>query len=214
MSSASADSRTYVDVRAAIRLGWNRGATHFLQFALVLIAMLAAIGVFALLAGLVRNGVPHLLIVLMEVIAPLVLSFGLWRLALPIADGEPVTWRTAWSLNRLDAYTVAVLVITIPFVVFSAFTVGVAFVLGAPLLCLFPYFILDREMDWWPALKRAWITAGIHYGAMFKLCLILIGLNLLGFIVLIGWFITIPMSVVAIAHAYRTATGPPGPRTY
>jgi hypothetical protein len=210
MSSSDQSAGTHVNVRAALRIGWNRTATHFLQFALVLLPMLVTALIFEYVATFVSGTLLHLAVVLLGVAVPWTLGFGLYRLALPIADDRPVTWRTAWTANGLVDYVKASAIIFLPLVILSGVTFGIAFLLAAPLLAFFPYFILDRSAEGWPSIRQSWTAGAVHYSDMFRLTITLLVLNLLGFVTVLGWFITVPMSAIAIAHAYRTSTGPTG----
>lgn len=68
-----------------------------------------------------------------------------------------------------------------------------------------PYLVVERKM--WPieAMKEsARITKG-HRMNLFVLMLMLLGLNIVGALfLLIGLLVTIPISMLAVAHAYRT----------
>jgi uncharacterized membrane protein YidH (DUF202 family) len=210
MPPADAAAPTHVNVRAALSMGWNRTATHFLAFALVLAAMLISGAILEFIATFSSGSLLHLIIQALGIAVPWALGFGLYRLALPIADDRPVTWRTAWQLPGLLEYGKASLIMVVPLVVLSTVTFGIAFILAMPLLVFYPYFILDRESAGWQSLRQGWTAGAVHYSEMWRLTMTLLLLNLLGFITVLGWFITVPMSVIAIAHAYRTSTGPTG----
>jgi hypothetical protein len=79
-------------------------------------------------------------------------------------------------------------------------------------LCFVPYVVIERGK--WPieALKESWgITKG-HKWQLFLLGLALLGINLLGLMALVvGVFVTIPISWLAVAHAYRTLAAHSGP---
>lgn len=67
-----------------------------------------------------------------------------------------------------------------------------------------PYSVIDRGKGPVEALKDSWnITKG-HKGQLFLFGLALLGLNLLGVIALVvGVLVTIPMTWLAVTHAYR-----------
>lgn len=203
---------THVDVRESLRMGWERGATHFLQFALVLVVVLLTSGLLEYAAGLVSQWWLHLALFLLGIAVPWALGFGVCRLALPIADGQPVTWRSAWAFKGLPAYLVASLILVPAVGILTVATLGVALVLAAPLVSFVPFFILDHGSDRRQSIRESWVAGAVHYSDMVRLTLVLLALNLIGFITVLGWFITVPMTAIAIAHAYRTATGPAGPR--
>jgi uncharacterized membrane protein len=68
-----------------------------------------------------------------------------------------------------------------------------------------PYLVIDRGK--WPieALKECWrITKG-HKWQLFLLGLVILGINVLGVLALVvGLLVSIPVSWLAITHAYRT----------
>jgi uncharacterized membrane protein len=68
-----------------------------------------------------------------------------------------------------------------------------------------PYFVIDRGTGPTDSLKQSWdITKGYKW-QLFLFGLALIGLNLLGLIALVvGLLVTIPVTWLAITHAYRT----------
>ena len=68
-----------------------------------------------------------------------------------------------------------------------------------------PFAVVDRGAGPTDALKESWrITKG-HKGRLFLLGLALIGLNLLGLLALVvGLLVTVPISWLALTHAYRT----------
>lgn len=70
--------------------------------------------------------------------------------------------------------------------------------------CLFPFLILDQNLDAIAALKRsAQLTEGVR-GELFVFGLLLMVLNLLGALAFgIGLFATLPTSAVAAAYVYR-----------
>jgi uncharacterized membrane protein len=67
------------------------------------------------------------------------------------------------------------------------------------------YLIVDKGRGPIVAMKESWrITKG-HWWKLFLLLLAVVGLNILGFVlVLVGLLVTIPVTMIAIAHAYRT----------
>lgn len=70
------------------------------------------------------------------------------------------------------------------------------------------YLVVDKELSALAALKEsARITRG-HRMQIFLLLLAMIGINIVGLVALfIGLFVTIPVTVLAMVHAYRTLSG-------
>jgi uncharacterized membrane protein len=76
-----------------------------------------------------------------------------------------------------------------------------------------PYVVIDSGTGVIDALKQSWdITRG-HKWQLFLFGLVLIGLNLLGLIaVVVGLLVTIPVTWLAVTHAFRTLAPPVGGR--
>lgn len=72
-------------------------------------------------------------------------------------------------------------------------------------LMFVPFAVIDRGAGPTDALKQSWrITKG-NKGELFLLGLALLGLNLLGILALVvGLLVTVPITWLAITHAYRT----------
>lgn len=67
---------------------------------------------------------------------------------------------------------------------------------------------LDRGQDAISAIRTSWSLVAKSFGAVLLLLLALLGINVLGAIPLgLGLFITIPLSYVAVAFAYRRLVG-------
>ena len=101
----------------------------------------------------------------------------------------------------------------------AALLVGV-FVFAGILLCIIPglvvaamfkftyLFILDKRMDFWPAMMASHETVkGDYFG--FTMFLLAMGcINILGFLCcIVGLLVTIPLSIAAITIAYQECVG-------
>jgi len=104
-------------------------------------------------------------------------------------------------------------------VLLAALIVGVLTSVGL-VLCILPgiavaifsafvyYFTLDQGQDAITAVRSSWSLVAKNFGSVFLLLLALLGINLLGAIPFgLGLFVTIPLSYVAVAFAYRRLVG-------
>jgi hypothetical protein len=67
-----------------------------------------------------------------------------------------------------------------------------------------PFLIIDKNLDFWPAMEISRKKANKHLVGLFAFCVALIFINLLGCIPLgLGLFVTIPCSMYAAAVAYE-----------
>jgi len=101
----------------------------------------------------------------------------------------------------------------------TALLVGI-FMFAGLLLCLlpalfvaaiflFPYhFIIDKKMDFWPAMQASHDVVKKDYAGFIVFILAIAGVNILGVLALvIGLLVTIPMTFAAITVAYRDVVG-------
>jgi uncharacterized membrane protein len=101
----------------------------------------------------------------------------------------------------------------------AALLIGV-FVFAGTLLCIIPglvvagmykftyLFILDKRMDFWPAMQASHDVVKNDYFGFTMFLLAMAGINILGFLCCIaGLLITIPVSIAAITIAYQEIVG-------
>ena len=101
----------------------------------------------------------------------------------------------------------------------AALVIGLLGFIGF-LLCIIPglviasmykftyLFIVDKRMDFWPAMQASHSVVKNDYVGFVLFLLGLVGLNIIGFCcLLIGLLITVPISFMAITIAYRELVG-------
>jgi len=94
------------------------------------------------------------------------------------------------------------------------------FVFGGTLLCLIPglvvaamykftyLFIVDKRMDFWPAMQASHAVVKNDYFGFTMFLLLAVLVDLLGFICcIVGLFIAVPVTFVAITVAYQELVG-------
>ncbi|WP_082608889.1 hypothetical protein [Oerskovia sp. Root918] len=104
-------------------------------------------------------------------------------------------------------------------VILAAFLVGIMAAVGT-ILCVLPglavllfsafvyYFTLDKEQDAITAIKSSWSLVAKNFGSVFLLLLALFGINIVGALLCgIGLLVTLPLSYIAVAYAYRRLIG-------
>jgi hypothetical protein len=92
---------------------------------------------------------------------------------------------------------------------------------GVGVLCLLPVIflrvswlfalplIVDRQLDFWPALKLSWQRVNIHWWQLFSLQLVTLGVALAGLLALgVGIFLTLPVAIGAMMVAYENIFPP------
>ena len=69
-------------------------------------------------------------------------------------------------------------------------------------------FIVDRNMDFWPAMQASHAVVKQDYAGFLIFLLALIGINILGaFACVVGLLVTIPIHYVAVTAAYQDLVG-------
>lgn len=94
------------------------------------------------------------------------------------------------------------------------------FVLGGTLLCIIPglvlaamykftyLFIVDKRMDFWPAMQASHAVVKNDYFGFTIFLLAMAGVNLLGLLCcIVGLLVTMPVTFAAITFAYKEIVG-------
>ncbi|MFD6141684.1 hypothetical protein [Promicromonospora sp. NPDC060271] len=124
-------------------------------------------------------------------------------------SGEKATWGNLFKINSYGMVILTALLLLV------ANFVGLLLCgLGAIALAIFAPFtyhhVVDKGLGAWTALTSSFRLVGKNFGAVFLLELALLGINILGSIPCgLGLFITLPLSIVAMAFAFRRLTGGP-----
>ena len=123
---------------------------------------------------------------------------------------EPTRAETVFS-----GFSIALLQLFLVFLVGGAITlVGVAclilpgvYLAGVTIFAL--TLVIDKQFDFWPALKLSGKTISKHWGRFFGFTVVLTLLNFAGVLAFgIGFFLTAPISLAAVLYAYEDIFGP------
>ncbi|MFC8930837.1 hypothetical protein ACFT1A_02120 [Rhodococcus sp. NPDC057135] len=205
-----------LSVGAAITYGWNKfkdNAVVWLVMALLAAAIPALISfIFGNPASLNSdNEIAYSAIgsigVLVATIVGYIIQAALIRGALSEVDGVKPAFGTFFQFSNIVAVIVA------------GFLVGLATSIGL-VLCFFPAlivayllyyvltFVVDQDKDPIAAIKSSFSLTTKNFSSLIVLALALIGINILGAIpCFLGWFVTIPVTLIASTYAYRVLTG-------
>lgn len=191
-----------------IKFGWRIAKSHVLFFVGVLLTMIVIQElpqIISRVARLPSEGFINVLVYVISFILSLWMSLGFVNISLRFAKGEKAKFRDLFTNGKLVwrfflasiLYTVMLLVGLI-LLVFPMFMWGTKY-------ALYPYFIIEKDAGAIDSLElSSQATKGAKWD-LFGLFVVLFIINFLGALVfLIGLFITIPLSYVAIAYAYRT----------
>ncbi|MEN9561657.1 MAG: hypothetical protein RIQ56_930 [Candidatus Parcubacteria bacterium] len=195
-------------IGAAVRFGWEIFKKRPLFFAgmTVLIGLISwVIGAFvgALTSASSSGGVAFIAFVLNLVLSSL-LNMGIISYALKAHDApDTVSFEALWNPQQFLNYLIMTLLVFV--------CVGIGFILLivpgviiALMLMFAPYLVIDRGLAPLDAMKESKRITDGHKMTLALFALALFGLNLLGALaVLLGLLVTIPVTMLAIAHAYR-----------
>lgn len=189
-----------------IHFGWET----FKKRPWILIGMLAVTTVVSYAVGYLTglfgsNGFGSFIGFVLSAVAHTFIGMGITAFLLKAHESiESVTLNEMWHPNPFGSYfavtilySLAVLIGLILLVI-PGIIISLAYQFGG-------YIVIDRNMGPVEALKEsARITKG-HRWELFWLLLLVVGLNVLGALaLLIGLLVTIPVTCIAIVHAYRT----------
>ncbi len=129
--------------------------------------------------------------------------------ALREVSGEKATWGTLFKVNSYGMIILTALLLLV-----AGFVGLLLCGLGLIALAIFAPFtyhnVVDKGMNAWEAFTSSFRLVGQNFGAVFLLELALLGINIVGAILCgLGLFITLPLSLVALAFAFRRLTGGP-----
>lgn len=129
--------------------------------------------------------------------------------ALREATGYKATWGTLFKVNSYPMIIVTALLLMV-----AGFVGLLLCGLGLIALAIFAPFtyhnVVDRNLNAWDALTGSFRLVGQNFGTVFLLELALLGINIVGALVCgLGLFVTIPLSLLTLAFAFRRLTGGP-----
>jgi len=209
-----------LSIGECIRFGWEtfKKRPGILIGAFVLTMLLPSIPGILFPSPEVAPGVPppppttaEMIAALISVVIGIFVTIGMTTFALRAHDDIASVkigdlWNPQPFWRFLGAEILAGIIIFVGFLLLVV--PGVIASLG---LCFVLYIVIDRGAGPINALKESWrITKGNKW-QLFLFVLALIGLNLLGLLLLIvGVLITVPVTWLALTHAYRTLSSQAG----
>ncbi len=109
------------------------------------------------------------------------------------------------------SFFIPTLVATLLIALFTSLGVLLCIIPGLVVAAMYKFtylFIVDKRMDFWPAMQASHAIVKQDYFGFTMFLLALIGINLLGVLCcIVGVFVTIPITYVAITVAYREIVG-------
>ncbi|GAA4701246.1 putative membrane protein [Promicromonospora umidemergens] len=215
-------------VGEALSFGWNRFKANWLFWVLFVLLTFAVSAIFSsgsigdvqeqinassdpeAMAELAADmsGASSLLQLIGSLVVAVLQALGI-NAALREVSGEKASWGTLFKVNSYGMIILAALLLAAASFV-GALLCGLGLIAVA-IFAVFTYHnVVDKGMNAWAAFTSSFALVGKNFGAVFLLELALLGINVVGALLCgLGLFVTIPLSVLAMAYAYRRLTGGP-----
>ena len=193
-------------ISEAIHFGWNTMKSNLGFFIGLLIFVFLFTSLSSIIAAKATEANIFLGIIfyIADFSLSIIISIGLVKIALRFCDNEKGRFADIFSQYPLfPQYLVGSILYGL--IVFAGtILLIIPGIIWGIQFCFYDYFIVDKGLGPIEALKRSSaITRGVKWD-LFGFFLILSGINLLGALcLLIGLFVTIPTTMVALAFVYR-----------
>jgi hypothetical protein len=213
----AAPGRARLDIGQALSYGWNGFTKNISAVLLIVVAVvLVNVGLNALGLAFDNEFVTFLLSIIGFVVS-LIITVGLIRAALSITDGDKPTLGEVFSGDRVVPYAIASIVLGAAFAVINI--VGAITIILLPVTLIatavlaffvqfFGYAIVDERAGAFDGISRSFNLVKENLGEILLLWVVALGINILGALLCgIGLLVTIPLTAIAWAYAWRTLTG-------
>ena len=202
----------------ALAYGWGMVRANVGPLAAIVLVLLLVSAVETWLSRGSDSAIGTVAAALASVFISLVIGLGLIRAALTIIDGEHPTVAHLLSAKDLWPYVLASLVVA------TVVTLGLLLcvlpgILAAYLLQFYGYAIIDRRADSVTtaaqasasgALRASIEVAAGNVGPLLRLAVLCFLVNVVGaLLLLVGLLVTLPVTAIAVAYAWRYFTGGP-----
>lgn len=145
---------------------------------------------------------------LVDYVVQLVISLGMVAIVLKAHDAvEHIALTDAWRPEKLITY--AIVTILAGIITLIGFVLLIVPGVIATISFMFaPYIVLSTNKGPIEALKESYALAKGKRWPLFLFLLAAVGLNIIGALLVgVGLLVTIPVTMIAIAHAYKTLSG-------
>jgi hypothetical protein len=209
--------RERLDVGRALSYGWAGFTANLGPVLLIVLAVVVVgVGVNALSLAFSNEFVSFLLSLVAFVVG-LVIALGLIRAALTITDGAKPSIGEVFTGDGVVQYAIASIVLGAAFAVINFVGVitiilfPITFILTAVLgffVQFFGYAIVDENSGAFEGIQRSFQLVRSNLGELILLWLVALGVNIVGALLCgVGLLVTIPLTAIAWAYAWRTLTG-------
>lgn len=199
--------KLYFSKGEAVRFGFEKAKKHLFFFVVLFLIWIAVSAVYGALNFFLLTQVGpdgSLLLNLFNWIFSSIITLGMVSIALKITDDKKAEYKDLFFLNwkLLFVYIIANLARSLAIIVGLLLLIIPGIIIAIKLQFL-EYLIVDKKMGF-EAINKSWeMTKGVKWN-LFVFGILLAFINILGFLALIvGLFITLPLSMVATAFVYK-----------
>lgn len=207
MAEQKAVKKSPFSIGEAVSVGFEKTKKNFFFYVVLFLLVIAVyilyfILQFALVAFM--KGAGSALISIINWVLSAVISMGLINVALKVVDNKKPVYKDVFfmDLKLIFVYIVSNLMRGIAVAVGLLLFIVPGIILAIKLQYI-EYFIVDKKMGF-EAINMSWeVTKGVKL-KLFLFGIVLALINILGFLALIlGLFLTVPLSMLASAYVYR-----------
>jgi hypothetical protein len=194
---------TAFSIKESLAFGWE----VFKKQPWFYISVILALTLFSIIVDVLINGGRNdasLLGFIISFLASTIVSIAYARLALSVAEGgTPVGWEGLWVPDRffpmLGTIALQGVIILIGLVLLI-----IPGIIAAVLLMFAQLAVVDKNLNPVEALKESYALTKPHLWQLVLFSFAILALNIVGFFALvIGLLVTVPVSVIAVAHVYK-----------
>jgi uncharacterized membrane protein len=217
--SGGAPAPVGLDIGTALSYGWNglkNNVGSIAVIALVIVVINAAVQTLGWIVG--DSQFLRFVVSVIGFFVSLVLGLGLIRAALEILDGRRPEIGSLLSTDGIGVYLVASLIVAVLVSVGLVLCLIPGLIIGF-LLQFYGYAIVDRRVDATTSapqsdpigsLRASFQVTSSNVGSLLGLSIVNLVLNLVGAALCgIGLLVTLPVTAIAVAYAWRQLTGGP-----
>ncbi len=192
-------------IKEALTFGWET----FKKDPWFYVIVTATLTIFSMLVNMLTSGGQaggSFIGFIISLAASAVVTVAYARLALTAAQGSQVGWDGLWApehfLNMLGATILQSIIVLVGLVLLI-----IPGIIASLILSMTQLSVVDKKMNPIDALKASYHLTKKHLWLLFQFMVILVLLNLAGLIALVvGLFVTLPVSLIAVAYVYKKLT--------
>jgi uncharacterized membrane protein len=214
---APAPASGSVGVGDALGYGWKGFTANVASILLIVLAVVVVNLGLNWLSTTVDNAFLSFLLSLIAFVVGFFIALGLIRAALTITDGQKPNVGELFRGEGVAQYALASIVLGLGFALINV--LGLITILLLPVTFIatlvlgffvqfFGYAILDENVSAFEGIGRSFDVVKRNFGELLLLWLAALGINILGALLCgIGLLVTLPVTAIAWAYAWRRLTG-------